>query len=72
MTYCFLLKGEEPAVYIPCNGRVIRAKHFFSQNTKGTIEQQKILFCSDLIETREQHVTFIFDYLKEINTFGKL
>ena len=72
LTHSFLLKGEEPPMCIGCD------KHL-------TIEHI-LLDCSDLIEIRESHCTAksrrmlfqdilpekIFNFLKEINIFGKI
>ena len=62
LTHSFLLKGEEPPVCIGCD------KHL-------TIEHI-LLTCSDFIEIRESHFTAspekIFNFLKEINIFGKI
>ena len=71
LTHSFLLKGEEPPVCIGCD------KHL-------TIEHI-LLTCLDFIEIRESHFTAqslrmlfqdissekIFNFLKEINIFGK-
>ena len=72
ITCSFLLKGEEPPMCIGCD------KHL-------TIEHI-LLACSDFIEMRESHFTAkslrmlfqdispenIFNFLKEINIFGKI
>ena len=71
ITHSFLLKGEKPPVCIGCDELL-------------TIEHN-LLNCSDLIEIRESHFTAqslcvlfqeispetIFNFLKEINNFGK-
>ena len=70
ITHSFLLKGEEPPMCIGCDKRL-------------TIEHI-LLTCSDFIEIRESHFTAkslrmlfqdispeIFNFLKEINIFGK-
>ena len=72
-SYSFLLlKGEEPPMCIGCDKRL-------------TIEHI-LLTCSDFIEIRESHFTAkslrmlfqdisteqIFNFLKEINIFGKI
>ena len=71
LIHSFLLKGEEPPVCIRCDKRL-------------TIEHI-LLTCSDFIEIRERHFTAkslcmlfkdispekIFNFLKEINIFGK-
>ena len=72
LTHSFLLKGEEPPMCIGCDKRL-------------TIEYI-LLTCSDFIEIRENHFTAkslrmlfkdispekIFNFLKEINIFGKI
>ena len=72
ITHSFLLKGEEPPLCIGCDKRL-------------TIEHI-LLTCSDFIEIRESHFTAkslrmlfqdilpekIFNFLKEINIFGKI
>ena len=72
ITHSFLLKGEEPPVCIGCDKRL-------------TVEHI-LLTCSDFIEIRESHLTAkslrmlfqdilpekIFNFLKEINIFGKI
>ena len=72
LTRSFLLKSEEPPVCIRCDKRL-------------TIEHI-LLTCSDFIEIRESHFTAkslcmlfqdilpekIFNFLKEINIFGKI
>ena len=72
LTHPFLLKGEEPPVCIGCDKR-LTIEHF-------------LLTCSDLIEIRESNFTakslhmlfqdispeMIFNFLKEINIFGKI
>ena len=71
-SFFFLLKGEEPPMCIVCDKRL-------------TIERI-LLTCSDFIEIRESHFTAkplrmlfkdispekIFNFLKEINIFGKI
>ena len=71
LTHSFLLKGEEPPMCIGCNKRL-------------TIEHI-LLTCSDFIEIRESHFRAkslrilskdispekIFNFLREINIFGK-
>ena len=72
ITHSFLLKGEEPPKCIGCDKRL-------------TVEHI-LLTCSDFIEIRESHFTAkslrmlfqdilpekIFNFLKEINMFGKI
>ena len=72
ITHSFLLKDEEPPMYIGCDKRL-------------TVEHI-LLTCSDFIEIRESHFTAkslrmlfqdilpekIFYFLKEINIFGKI
>ena len=72
LTHSFLLKGEEPPMCIGCDKRL-------------TLEHI-LLTCSDFIEIRESHFTAkslrmllkdispekIFNFLKEINIFGKI
>ncbi len=72
ITHSFLLKGEEPPMCIGCDQHL-------------TIEHI-LLTCSDFIEMRESHFTAqslrmlfqdispekIFNFLKEINIFGKI
>ena len=72
ITHSFLLKGEEPPMFIGCD------KHL-------TIEHI-LLTCLDFTEIRESHFTAkslrmlfqdispekIFNFLKEINIFGKI
>ena len=72
ITHSFLLKGEEPPVCIGCD-EVLTIEHI-------------LLTCSDLMEIRERHLTGqslrvlfqdippkkIFNFLKEINSFGKI
>ena len=72
ITHSFLLKGEEPPMCIGCDKRL-------------TIEHI-LLTCSDFIKIRESHFTAkslrmlfqdispekIFNFLKEINIFGKI
>ena len=72
ITHSFLLKGEEPPVCIGCD-ELLTIKHI-------------LLTCSDLIEIRQSHFTAqslhelfqevlpekIFNFLKEINIFGKI
>ena len=72
ITHSFLLKGEEPPMCIGCDKRL-------------TIEHI-LLTCSNFIEIRESHFTAkslrmlfqdispdkIFNFLKEINIFGKI
>ena len=72
ITHSFLLKGEEPPVCIGCDKRL-------------TVEHI-LLTCSDFIDIRESHFTAkslrmlfqdilpekIFNFLKEINIFGKI
>ena len=72
LTHSLLLKGEEPPVCIGCDKRL-------------TIEHI-LLTCLDFIEIRESHFTAkslrmlfkdispekIFNFLKEINIFGKI
>ena len=63
ITHSFILKGEEPPVCIGCDKRL-------------TIEHI-LLTCSGFIEMRESHCFRIFrlrrffNFLKEINIFGK-
>ena len=71
ITHSFLLKGEEPPVCIGCDKRL-------------TLEHI-LLTCLDFIEIRESHFTAkslrmlfqdissekIFNFLKEVNIFGK-
>ena len=71
ITHSFLLKGEEPPMCIGCDKRL-------------TVEHI-LLTCSDFTEIRESHFTAkslrmlfqdilpekIFNFLKEINIFGK-
>ena len=72
ITHSFLLKGEEPPLCIRCDQH-LTIKHI-------------LLTCSDFIEMRESHFTSqtlrmlfqdispekIFNFLKEINIFGKI
>ena len=72
ITHSFLLKGEEPPMCIGCDKRL-------------TVEYI-LLTCSDFIEIRESRFTAksprmlfqdilpekIFNFLKEINIFGKI
>ena len=72
LTHSFLLKGEEPPMCIGCDER-LTIEHIW-------------LTCSDFIEIRESHFTAkslrmlfqdilpekIFNFLKEINIFGKI
>ena len=72
ITHSFLLKGEEPPLCIGCDKRL-------------TIEHILLTY-SDFIEIRESHITAkslhvlfqdispekIFNFLKEINSFGKI
>ena len=72
LTHSFLLKGEEQPLCIGCDKRL-------------TVEHI-LLTCSDFIEIRESHFTAkslrmlfqdilpekIFNFLKEINIFGKI
>ena len=72
ITRSFLLKGEEPPVRIGCDKR-LTTEHI-------------LLTCSDFIEIRESHFTAkslhmllqdilpekIFNFLKEMNIFGKI
>ena len=72
ITHSFLLKGEEPPMCIGCD------QHLAIEHI--------LLTCSDFIEMRESHFTAqslrmlfqdispekIFNFLKEINIFGKI
>ena len=72
ITHSFLLKGEEPPMCIGCD-ELLTYEHI-------------LLTCSDFIEIRESHFTGqslrvlfqeispekIFNFLKEINIFGKI
>ena len=72
ITHSFLLKGEEPPMCIGCD-KLLTVEHI-------------LLTCSDFIEIRENHFTAkslrmlfqdilpekIFNFLKEINMFGKI
>ena len=72
ITHSFLLKGEEPPMCIRCD-ELLTIEHI-------------LLTCSGLVEIRERHFTAqslhvlfqgispekIFNFLKEINIFGKI